>query len=32
MNKRQKSAAETKRKLITVGFDLIKENGFDARQ
>ena len=30
MNKRQKSAAETKRKLITVGFDLIKENGFDA--
>lgn len=30
MNKRQKSAAETKRKLITVGLDLIKENGFDA--
>lgn len=30
MNKRQKSAVETKRKLITAGLELIKEKGFDA--
>ncbi len=30
MNKRQQSARETKRKLITAGLDLIKEKGFDA--
>lgn len=30
MNKRQKSAAETKRKLITAGLELIEEKGFDA--
>ena len=30
MNKRQKSAIETKRKLISAGLELIKEKGFDA--
>ena len=30
MNKRQKSAVETKRKLITSGLELIKEKGFEA--
>ena len=30
MNKRQKSAVETKRKLISAGLELIKEKGFDA--
>ncbi len=30
MNKRQISAQETKRKLITAGLELIKEKGFDA--
>ena len=30
MNKRQKSAQETKRKLITAGLELIKEKGFGA--
>ena len=30
MNKRQKSAVETKRKLVSAGLELIKEKGFDA--
>lgn len=30
MNKRQKSAIETKRKLISAGLELIKEKGFNA--
>ena len=30
MNKRQTAAQETRRKLITAGLELIKENGFDA--
>ena len=30
MNKRQQSAKETKRKLITAGLELMKEQGFDA--
>ena len=30
MNKRQKSAVETKRKLISAGLELIKEKGFAA--
>ena len=30
MNKRQKSAVETKLKLISAGLELIKEKGFDA--
>ena len=30
MNKRQITAQETKRKLITAGLELLKENGFDA--
>ena len=30
MNKRQKSAVETKRKLISAGLELIKEKGFDT--
>ena len=30
MNKRQKSAVETKRKLISAGLELIKEKGFNA--
>ncbi len=30
MNKRQKSAIETKRKLISAGLELIKEKGFDT--
>ena len=30
MNKRQLSALETKRKLISTALELIKENGFDS--
>ncbi len=30
MNKRQTSAQETRRKLVTAGLELIKEKGFDA--
>ena len=30
MNKRQIAAQETRRKLVTAGLELIKENGFDA--